>query len=173
MKSGQHPPAEPWRDDDATKLCPVCQHRMSVVGRGQYCSDSCRKKAWRRRHQTFAVPVVVPAPGLSRRSLTVYACQACDTRALGVQRCEDCGAFMTRVGLGGECPCCCEPVAVCELLDDATAVSWQPARSPATAAPAASASVCQKSVEIANSHRKIRTLPPAGPVCPPARGGRR
>jgi hypothetical protein len=115
------------RDGSATRACPVCQHPFRVVGRGQYCSDGCRKKAWRLRHQTTAAPVVVPAPGVPRRSLTVYACPTCDTRALGVQRCEECGAFMTRVGVGGECPACCEPVAVCELLDDATVVSWQPA----------------------------------------------
>lgn len=132
MNPRQHPPATSFRDDDATKLCPVCQHRFKVVGRGQYCSAGCRKKAWRLRHQTPAVPVVVPAPGIPRRSLTVYACQACDTRALGAQRCDDCGAFMTRVGLGGECPSCSEPVAVCELVDEATVVSWQPATPPAT-----------------------------------------
>ena len=136
MKPRQDQPTAPWRDDGATKLCPVCQHSFSVVGRGQYCSDGCRKKAWRLRHQTTAVPVVVPAPGVPRRSLTVYACQACDTRALGVQRCEDCGSFMTRVGLGGECPACSEPVAVSELLDDATVVSWPPATWPTTAVPA-------------------------------------
>jgi len=135
MKPGQHPPAQPWRDDGATKLCPVCQHRFKAVGQAQYCSDGCRKKAWRLRHRTAAVPVVVPAPGVPRRSLTVYACQACDTKALGVQRCEDCGAFMTRLGFGGECPCCSEPVAICELLDDAAILSWQPATAAMTAAP--------------------------------------
>src|ERR1700730_13876246 len=93
MKPRHHRPAERLRDDDATKVCPVCQHRFQVVGRGQYCSDGCRKKAWRLRHQSAAAPVVVPAPGVSRRSLTVYTCQTCDTKALGVQRCEDCGAF--------------------------------------------------------------------------------
>ena len=128
MKHRQPEPSASLRDDDATKLCPVCRLPFSVVGRGQYCGDSCRKKAWRLRHRTTAVPVVVPAPGVPRRSLTVYACPDCDTRALGVQRCEDCGSFMTRVGLGGECPACSEPVAVSELLDVATVVSWPPAR---------------------------------------------
>jgi hypothetical protein len=136
MKPRHHPPAERLRDDDATKVCPVCQHRFQVVGRGQYCSDGCRKKAWRLRHQSAAGPVVVPAPGVSQRSLTVYTCQTCDTKALGVQRCEDCGAFMTRVGLGGECPGCLEPVAICELLDDATVLSWQPATPATIPAPA-------------------------------------
>ncbi len=124
MKSRKDQLVIPWRDDGATTLCPVCRHSFSVVGRGQYCSDSCRKKAWRLRHQLSAVPDVVPVPGVPRRTLTVYACEACGTRALGRQRCDDCGAFMTRVGLGGECPACSEPVAVCELVDDTAVVSW-------------------------------------------------
>jgi hypothetical protein len=135
MNPRQHQPAVPLRDDGATKRCPVCHHRFVVMGRGQYCSDGCRKKAWRLRHQTTAVPVVVPAPGVPRRSVTVYVCPVCDTKALGVQRCEDCGTFMTRVGVGGECPSCSEPVAVCDLLDDATVVTWQPAAPPTAAVP--------------------------------------
>jgi hypothetical protein len=115
------------RDDGATKECPVCEHRFTAVGRSQYCSDVCRKKAWRLRHQTSAAPVVVPVRGVPRRSLTVYVCPACDTKTLGVQRCEDCSVFMNKVGLGGECPACSEPVAVCELLDGAAVLSWQPA----------------------------------------------
>jgi hypothetical protein len=51
------------------------------------------------------------------RSITVYACDACGTRALGQQRCEDCGSFMRRIGVGGNCPSCDEPVAVSDLLD--------------------------------------------------------
>jgi hypothetical protein len=136
MKPRPLEPTTSWRDDGATKLCPICQHPFPAVGRGKYCGDSCRKKAWRMRHQSLAVPVVVPAPGVPRRSVTVYACQGCGARAVGVQRCEDCGSFMTRVGLGGECPACSEPVAVCELLDDALVVSGQPATSPTTAIPA-------------------------------------
>jgi hypothetical protein len=33
------------------------------------------------------------------------------------QRCADCGTFMHRVGLGGLCPCCDEPVTIDELLN--------------------------------------------------------
>ena len=31
------------------------------------------------------------------------------------QRCEDCGTFMRRVGIGGHCPACDEPVTIDEL----------------------------------------------------------
>jgi hypothetical protein len=37
-------------------------------------------------------------------------------RAVGEQRCADCSVFMRRLGLGGLCPCCDEPVTVDELL---------------------------------------------------------
>ncbi|MGH7429761.1 MAG: hypothetical protein ACREJ4_15600 [Candidatus Methylomirabilaceae bacterium] len=47
--------------------------------------------------------------------MTVYKCPACGIRAVGDQRCE-CGSFMSRVGLGGRCPHCDEPVAVDDLL---------------------------------------------------------
>lgn len=40
----------------------------------------------------------------------------CGARELGTQRCEMCGTFMRRVGLGGECPSCGDAVAVNELV---------------------------------------------------------
>jgi len=94
----------------------MCTRLFTPAGRARYCGDGCRKKAWRRRHQILPSPVVVPAP-IARRPLTVYQCSGCGTRSVGQQRCEDCGAFMARVGFGGCCPQCDEPVAVDELLD--------------------------------------------------------
>ena len=108
----------PARDDPATGLCPMCGRFYAVSGRARYCSEGCRKKAWRRRHQPAPVRIVVPPPGRSRRPVTVYECGTCGTRALGEQRCEDCGAFMAKVGIGGLCPHCDGAVAVCDLLDD-------------------------------------------------------
>ena len=95
--------------------CPVCQSYFSPSGRRRFCSDGCRRLAWKRQHQAPPVPIVVPPPGQPRRPLTVYECGACGTRLLGAQRC-DCGTFMHRIGRGGLCPCCDEPVAVEELL---------------------------------------------------------
>jgi hypothetical protein len=111
--------------DDTATLCPMCQRPFTSTGRARYCSDYCRKKAWRRRHQPPAVPVVVPAPGVPRRPITVYECASCGTRALGDQRCETCGAFMGRVGLGGLCPECDAPVAVADLFDERAVSSAQ------------------------------------------------
>jgi predicted amidophosphoribosyltransferase len=107
----------PSRDDAATMPCPVCERPFEPFGRRRYCCDGCRRKAWARRHQSPVAPVVVPGPGWARRPVTVYECGHCGTRAPGVQRCEECGAFMARIGVGGYCPECDAPVAVADLID--------------------------------------------------------
>ena len=124
----EHPPG----DDPATTpqtatnptagpgqlLCPVCWAAFTRVGRKRYCTDTCRKTAWTRRHATtvqVAEPVVPPA--VRRRDITIYACQTCENRYYGEQWCHDCNQPCTRVGLGGLCPHCSEPVAITDLID--------------------------------------------------------
>jgi predicted RNA-binding Zn-ribbon protein involved in translation (DUF1610 family) len=46
----------------------------------------------------------------------VYECPDCGERQAGARRCEDCNLFMRRLGPGGSCPHCDEPVLVAELL---------------------------------------------------------
>jgi hypothetical protein len=96
--------------------CPLCQRSFTPVGRQRYCSDACRAAAYRRRRHsqrpTITVPKVQP-----RRAITVYECDSCGYRALGEQRCPDCATFMRKIGMGGECPCCGEPVSILELLN--------------------------------------------------------
>lgn len=106
----------PYSDEGETIACPACGRDFTPSGRARYCSDACRKKAWRRRHQAAPTPVVLP-PGIARRPITVYECAFCGGRSVGEQRCIGCGTFMARVGLGGRCPHCDEPVAVDDLLD--------------------------------------------------------
>ena len=101
--------------DGVTMICPVCQHTFSPTGRQQYCGDPCRAAAYRRRRDAGNVTVIVPKTK-PRRPVTVYECDGCGARAVGEQRCEECRTFMRRVGIGGECPCCAEPIAVNELL---------------------------------------------------------
>jgi DNA-directed RNA polymerase subunit RPC12/RpoP len=60
----------------------------------------------------------VPA-ARSRREHTVYECGDCGQRLLGEQRCGDCATFARRVGPGGPCPHCSEPVAVDDLTGEA------------------------------------------------------
>ena len=101
--------------DVVTMTCPVCQQPFTAVGRQKYCGDACRAVAYRRRRDADRVTVAVPK-AQPRRPVTVYECDGCGARAVGEQRCEECRTFMRRVGIGGECPCCAEPVAVNELL---------------------------------------------------------
>lgn len=114
----------PLRDDRGTTVpatgvgvggsaCPVCPRRFTPVGRQEYCSSVCRKRAFRARHR-LAVTPAVPA-GASCRERTVYECPDCGQRQAGVQWCEDCVRPTRVAGLGGECPHCGEPVTAEDL----------------------------------------------------------
>ena len=100
--AGQVPPS---RDDGATITCPVCQQVFARKGKRRWCSDACRAAAWRRRRQAVPPRLVLP-PARPRRPVTVYECDRCGARAVGLQRCEECATFMRKLGLGGPCPHC-------------------------------------------------------------------
>jgi len=108
------PARSPSRNDGVTISCPCCGRNFTPIGRRRFCSDACRQAAWRRRHQP-PTPAQPPPPARPRRAGTVYACPTCDARYLGEQRCPDCNIFCHRVGFGGYCPSCDEPVAHHEL----------------------------------------------------------
>lgn len=98
--------------------CPVCATTFTPIRRQRFCSPACRQAAWRARHLATA-PLPGPdtiRPGATKRSITVYACPECDTRYFAEQWCPDCQRPCTRVGTGGPCPCCEEPVTIDELL---------------------------------------------------------
>ena len=99
------------RNDTATIPCPQCGERFTPFGRRQWCSDACRQAAWRRR-------AAAPRPVLAAKNATIYQCPDCETRYLGQQRCPDCNTWCRRIGPGGSCPHCDEPVAVQDLLTD-------------------------------------------------------
>jgi len=100
-----------------TTACPICGVEFRPIRRQRYCGQACRQAAYRRRLP--AEPVVVPA-ARRRRDITVYACTECDQRYLGEQWCPDCARPCLRVGHGGLCPSCDEPVAIEDLLDQHT-----------------------------------------------------
>ncbi len=78
-------------------------------GRQRFCSIRCRQAAWRLERAAPVAPIVT-------KSATVYQCPGCDARYLGEQRCDDCNAWCVRLGPGGLCPCCDEPVAISDLV---------------------------------------------------------
>ena len=92
--------------------CPASESR-----RDGYCSDACKAAAYRRRHHATVAPVTLP-PRRPRKPVTVYECDDCGTRAVGQQRCDQCATFMRRIGIGGHCPHCNEPVAISDLPDE-------------------------------------------------------
>jgi hypothetical protein len=91
------PPVLPSRHDGVTTPCPAC-----------------RALAYRRRRAAAQAAIVIPDPR-PRRPGTVYECGNCGHRALGNQRCDQCGTFMRRAGTGGCCPACDEPITITEL----------------------------------------------------------
>ena len=99
----------------AGATCPICGRPFAPVGRRRFCSDACRQTAWRRRHSTRkALP---PGPESDPRPGIVYECPSCGARNLGQQRCPDCQLFCRRIGPGGYCPHCDEPVAISDLIN--------------------------------------------------------
>ena len=106
----------PSRDDPGTTCCPVCQQPFTPAGRQAYCSTQCRKTAFRRRRHNPPAAIAVPPPR-PRGSYTIYECPACGERRAGQQRCDDCGIFGYKIGAGGPCPHCSEPVTISDLLD--------------------------------------------------------
>jgi hypothetical protein len=99
----------PVRNDSETMACAVCGNAFRRSGRRRHCSDACRQAAWRRRSQASAEPVVAKPD-------TVYQCPNCEARFLAEQRCEECNKWARRLGPGGQCPCCDEPISVMDLL---------------------------------------------------------
>ena len=97
-----------------TMRCALCEDTVTRTGRRVFCSDACRAAAYRRRRMA-ARPHVVVGPARSRVPITVYECDDCGARAVGRQHCVDCLTFMRRVGIGGACPHCDEPIAVSDL----------------------------------------------------------
>jgi hypothetical protein len=111
------PPQTASRHDPVTIPCPACQRPFTPRGKRRWCSDACRQAGHRRRHQPPQPPPVELPPPRPRKPGTVYACPICEQRYLGEQYCPDCNTFCYRIGFGGTCPRCDEPVAHDELLN--------------------------------------------------------
>lgn len=113
---GRIPVRNDTRNDGETTPCPipcpVCGQFFTPVGRQRVCSGACRQAAWRRRHGAPAPSI----PPRTPREMTIYECPSCEARYLGEQRCSECGSFCRKLGPGGPCPHCDEPVLLADLL---------------------------------------------------------
>src|SRR6266849_10554621 len=103
--------------------CPICEGPLPSP-RARYCTDACKQRAFRLRHQPLThVDVDELRRDLQRRRTlaahTLYECSTCGERRLGERRCAECGLFGPALGLAGLCPGCDEPCAV-------TTASWIP-----------------------------------------------
>ena len=111
-------PEHPPRDGYVTPTsCAVCGNPLTGRADQRYCGHPCRQAAHRRRTQQPPATPPPPAPSRSRREHTVYECGACEQRLLGEQWCPDCQRPARRIGPGGFCPHCDEPVTVTDLIE--------------------------------------------------------
>jgi hypothetical protein len=96
-------------------MCRACGRSFPPHGRKAYCDDACRQRGFRRRRRPQDEIQLGLATRLPKTSI-VYQCPECDSRYLGEQRCDDCGVWCQRLGPGGPCPHCDDPVAIADLL---------------------------------------------------------
>jgi hypothetical protein len=120
VRYGSRYGSEPPDPVPAGRLCPICE-TGTVPPRARYCSDACKQRAFRLRRTAAASPAFADLAILPRRrqalvAHTVYECPTCETRLLGARRCPDCHVFCRRLGLGGPCPHCDEPVLLADIL---------------------------------------------------------
>lgn len=116
-----NPMRDVWRDgSDARqgRRCPVCDIQVSST-RARYCSSACRNRAWRRRRDQLAFSSQTQVSGQPSWS-AIYECPNCKRRLLGDHRCPACNLFANRIGLGGPCPHCHQPVLLTDLASGAT-----------------------------------------------------
>jgi hypothetical protein len=107
--------------ETARRLCPSCQQYFAAPAGRAHCSGACRMADWRRRHPDHQPPNPTPTPPPD-----VYICTRCQRRyqfhqpalATPAPNCPHCAIPTRRLGVGGHCPCCDQPVAAIELLDN-------------------------------------------------------
>ncbi|MGH3570058.1 MAG: hypothetical protein ACRDRH_29410 [Pseudonocardia sp.] len=56
----------------------------------------------------------------TERLAGIYECPDCETRYVDERRCPDCNLFCRRIGTGGTCPHCDEPITLTDLEEETT-----------------------------------------------------
>ena len=106
----------PRRDDGVTMTaCPVCGTPFVPAGRQRFCGHACRQTAYRGRQPTTVLAPIEPA--IARRDVTIYECTECGQRYHAQQWCPDCNRPCRRLGTGGPCPSCGDPITVDDLIN--------------------------------------------------------
>ncbi len=112
----------------AAAACPVCNTAFTRVRRQRYCTPACRQAAWRARGTASELEASRPAePRRGPWQVGVYACPECEAHYLAQQWCEDCNRPCLRVGYGGSCPSCNEPLPLTNCSPPTTMTSPAPA----------------------------------------------
>ena len=118
-----HPPDAPVRYGTrygSEPHCLVCAADLPSR-RARYCSDACKQRAYRLRQADLTVTDTASLVTEFKRRAdllahTIYECPDCGERFVAEQRCPDCHRFCRKLGLGGCCPDCQQPVLLAELL---------------------------------------------------------
>ena len=111
-------PENPTRDGYVTATgCAVCGKPLHGRADQRYCGHPCRQAAHRRR---TSPPVNTPPVPQARRGVrehTIYECGDCGQRLAGEQWCPECQRPCRRIGPGGSCPSCGDPITINDLIE--------------------------------------------------------
>ena len=107
-------------DAGSEPRCLVCLATLPSR-RARYCSIACKQHAYHLRQiDLTATDAKLLATELKRLgelvAHTIYECPDCGERFVAERRCPDCHRFCRKLGLGGCCPDCQQPVLLAELL---------------------------------------------------------
>jgi hypothetical protein len=108
----------------SSRRCLACGKLFEGRGRALYHSRACQQVAYRLRRQQGRESLLAARAGelRERQALveqTIYECVSCQERYLGERRCPSCNLMCRKLGLGGRCLHCDEPMLVTELLGGA------------------------------------------------------
>ena len=111
-------PENPTSDGYVTPTsCAICGKPLHGRADQRYCSHPCRQAAHRRRTSPPIQPPPLPDARRGVREHTIYECGDCGQRLAGQQWCPDCQRPCKRIGPGGTCPSCGDPITITELIE--------------------------------------------------------
>jgi 5-methylcytosine-specific restriction endonuclease McrA len=116
----EHPTRDTYvtaNDRPSCAVCAVCGTSLHGRADQRYCTPACRQSAYRARTSTATLQPQLTPTGRSRRDHTVYECAYCGQRLAGEQWCPECQRPARRIGPGGFCPSCGDPITIADLTE--------------------------------------------------------